>query len=86
MDIPHIEIVRETIGSQAVEALRAIFESRKGTPPSVPVQRFRADHEEWIHTLDTLEGKYSLIERSRECTDYLIRPYALPLIGTSESN
>ena len=86
MDIPHIEIVRETIGSQAVEALRAIFESRKGTPPSVPVQRFRADHEEWINTLDTLEGKYSLIERSRECTDYLIRPYALPLIGTSESD
>lgn len=86
MDIPHIEIVRETIGSQAVEALRALFESRKGTPPSVPVQRFRADHEEWINTLDTLEGKYSLIERSRECTDYLIRPYALPLIGTSEAD
>jgi hypothetical protein len=78
--------VQNTIGSQAVEVLRAIFESRKGTPPSVPVQRFRADHEEWINTLDALEGTYSLIERSRECTDYLIRPYALPLIGNSESD
>lgn len=86
MDIPHVEIVKEAIGSQAVEALQAIFESRKGKPPSVPTQRFRADHEEWINTLDILEGTYSLIERSRECTDYLIRPYALPLIGTSESD
>jgi len=84
--IPHVEIVQNSIGAQAVEALRAIFESRKGEPPSVPIQRFRADHEEWISTLDILEGTYSLIERSRECTDYLIRPYALPLIGTSESD
>lgn len=85
MDIPHVELVKETIGSQAVEVLRAIFESRKGEPPSVPMQRFRADHDEWFNTLEALEGRYSLIERSRECKDYLIRPYALPLIGTSES-
>lgn len=78
--------MKETIGSQAVEVLRSIFEYRKGEPPSVPIQRFRADHEEWINTLDILEGKYSLIERSRESTDYLIRPYALPLIGTSEAD
>lgn len=86
MHIPHIDIVKAAIGSQAIEALRKIFESRKGKPPLVPIQRFRADHEEWIRTLDSLEGKYSLITRSKECTDYLIRPYALPLIGTSESD
>lgn len=86
MDIPHVEIVKETIGHQAVDALRAIFESRKGTPPSVPIQRFRADNEEWIGALDLLEGTYALIERSRESTEYLIRPYALPLIGTSASD
>ena len=85
MNIPYLEIVKETIGAQALDALRAIFEDRKGKPPSVPIQRFRADHEEWINTLDILVGTYSLIERSRECTEYLIRPYALPLIGTSES-
>lgn len=85
MDIPYVEIVKDTIGSQAVDALRVIFESRKGESPSVPVQRFRADHDEWINTLDMLEGTYSLIERSRESTEYIIRPYALPLIGTSES-
>ena len=86
MDILHVETVKEAIGSQAVEVLRKIFESRKGEPPSVPIQRFRADHEEWISTLDILEGTYSLIERSRECADYLIRPYALPLIDSSESD
>ncbi|MBU2987344.1 DUF4145 domain-containing protein [Saccharophagus degradans] len=86
VDILHVETVKEAIGSQAVEALRKIFESRKGEPPSVPIQRFRADHEEWIEVLDILEGTYSLIERSSEYTDYLIRPYALPLIGTSEAD
>lgn len=86
VDIPYVEVVKETIGHQAVEALRAIFESRKGEPPSVPIQRFRADHEEWISTLDMLEGTYSLIERSREGAEYLLRPYALPLIGSSESS
>ena len=85
MDIPHVELVKETIGSQAIEVLRTVFECRKGEPPSVPIQRFRADHDEWINTLDALEGKYSLLERSGKCNDYLIRPYALPLIGTSES-
>ncbi|MEW8184697.1 MAG: DUF4145 domain-containing protein [Candidatus Thiodiazotropha endolucinida] len=85
MDIPHVEMVKEAIGSQAVEALREIFESRKGEPPAVHVQRFRADHETWIGALDILEGTYSLIERSRESSEYLIRPYALPLIGTPES-
>lgn len=86
MDIPYVEIVKEAIGHQAVDALRVIFESRKGEPPSVPIQRFRADHDEWISTLDMLEGTYSLIERSRECAEYVIRPYSLPLIGTSESD
>jgi hypothetical protein len=81
-----VQLVKETIGSQSVEVLRAIFERRKGEPPSVPIQRFRADHGEWIKTLDILEGKYSLIERSRQSTDYLIRPYAMPLIGTSEAD
>lgn len=86
MDIPHVDTVKEAIGSQAVEILREIFNSRKGEPPSVPILRFRADHEEWINTLDLLEGTHSLISRSRECKDYLIRPYALPLIETSESD
>lgn len=86
MDIHHVELVKEAIGFQAVEALRTIFESRKGKPPSVSIQSFRAEHEKWINTLDLLEGKYSLIERSRECTEYLIRPYALPLVGTSASD
>ena len=86
MDIPHVEIVKDAIGDKALEALRKIFEDRKGEPPSVPIKRFRADHEEWINTLDVLNGTYSLIERSRECTEYLIRPYALPLIDTDESN
>ncbi|MEW8332005.1 MAG: DUF4145 domain-containing protein [Candidatus Thiodiazotropha endolucinida] len=85
IDIPHVELVKEVIGSQAVEVLRAIYENSKGEPPSVSIQRFRADHDEWINVLDALEGKHSLIERSRECDEYLIRPYALPLIGTSES-
>ncbi|MEW8348461.1 MAG: DUF4145 domain-containing protein [Candidatus Thiodiazotropha taylori] len=86
MDILHVETVKKAIGSQAVEVLRKVFESRKGKPPSVPIQRFRADHEEWISTLDILEGTYSLIGRSRESADYIIRPYALPLIGSSESD
>jgi hypothetical protein len=30
LDIPYVEVVKETIGHQAVDALRAIFESRKG--------------------------------------------------------
>lgn len=85
MNIPHVELVKEAIGSQAIEVLRAIFENRTGQPPSVPIQRFRADHEEWLNTLDALEVRYSLIERSRDCKNYLLRPYALPLIGTSES-
>ena len=45
VDIPYVEIVKEAIGHQAVDALRVIFESRKGEPPSVPIQRFRADHD-----------------------------------------
>lgn len=86
MDISHVDVVKEAIGSQAVEVLQAMFEIRKGEPPSVPVQRFRADHAEWINTLDVLEGRHSLIERSRECGEYLIRPYALPLIGSQASD
>ena len=83
--IPHVDLVNDVIGSQAVEVLREMFENRKGEPPSVPVQRFRADHAEWLNALDELENKHSLIERTRECKEYLIRPYALPLIGIPES-
>lgn len=85
MNISHVETVKKTIGFQAIEALKKIFERRKGEPPSVPIQRFRADHDQWLSVLDALESKYSLIERNRECTDYLVRPYALPLIATPES-
>lgn len=85
MDIPHVNLVKEAIGIQTAEALRVLFESRKGEPPSVPVLRFRADHDEWLNALDALENRHSLIERSRDCKNYLIRPYALPLIGTPES-
>jgi hypothetical protein len=85
MDIPHVDLVTGVIGSQAVEVLRELFENRKGEPPSVPAQRFRADHAEWLTELDELEGRHSLIERTRDCKEYLIRPYALPLIGTPQS-
>ncbi|WP_075186529.1 DUF4145 domain-containing protein [Teredinibacter haidensis] len=85
MFIQYVDVVKEVIGSQSIEVLREMFERRKGEPPSIPVQRFRADHAEWLNTLDELENKYSLIERTRECNEYLIRPYALPLIDTQES-
>lgn len=85
MDILHVGLVKDVIGSKAIEVLRQMFKSRDGEPPSVPVQRFRADHAEWLNALDELENRYSLIERTRECKEYLIRPYALPLIGTPES-
>lgn len=85
MDIPHVDLVKDIIGSQAVEILREMFESRKGEPPSVPIQRFRADHDDRLNILDKLESGYSLIQRTRDCKEYLIRPYALPLIGTPET-
>ena len=86
MEIPHVDIVKRSIGGKAIDALREIFKCRKDEPPSVPIQRFRADNEFLIEALDILEGKYSLIERTNDCNNYLIRPYALPLICTSESD
>lgn len=85
MDIPYVDLVKGVIGSQAVEVLREMFENRKGEPPSVPTQRFRANHAEWLTELDELENRHSLIKRTRDCKGYLIRPYALPLIGTPQS-
>jgi hypothetical protein len=85
MDIPHVDLVKGVIGSQAVEVLREMFESLKGEPPSVPVQRFRADHAESLNELDELENRHSLIERTSDGKEYLVRPYALPLIGTPQS-
>lgn len=80
MDVPHVEIVKKKIGNDAVEALQQLYTSAEGMPPSVPVERFRADYHQWLDVLDDLEYRHSLIERNADGARYLLRSYALPLV------
>lgn len=80
MEVPHTTIVKERVGKEAIAALEALFVAATGTPPAVPVVRFRADHPEWFDVLDILCSAHQLIERSHDGKSYLIRSYALPLI------
>lgn len=77
---PYAKIVKDELGSPSVEALTSLFKNTVGTPPSVQVDRFRADNSNWFDILDELEHGKSLIERSRDGADYILRSYALLLI------
>jgi hypothetical protein len=86
VNVPHVATVRKNLGNNALDVLTALFMSREGNPPSVPILRFRADNELWIDTLNELENSYSLVERSTDSKNYIVRPYALPLIKNLESD
>lgn len=83
--IPHVDAVKEILGVAAIEALTELFKVGVGSPASVPIDRFRADNQQWIEVLDDLERNKSLIERTKDCRNYLIRSYALPLIEDSKA-
>lgn len=84
MKVPHVDTVKEKLGEKALSALKALFTSAKGQPPSVPVERFRADHHQWLDVLNDLEHRHSFIERDHDGKSYLLRSYALPLIDDAE--
>ncbi len=81
MKISHVELVKQKLGADAIAALQALFCATAGSPPSIPVARFRADHQAWLDVLDDIEHRHSFVERTTDGKRYLIRSYALPLIG-----
>lgn len=80
INVPHVKVVKDILGATAIEVLKALFNNVSGTPPTIKADRFRADNPYWLDVLDELENKKSLIERTRDGNDYIVRCYSLPLI------
>lgn len=85
MKVEHVKFVKEKLGTEAIQVLRALFEEAKDQPPSVPTERFRSDNHKWLDLLDNLEYRQSLIKRDSKGKNYLITGYALPLIDVADS-
>lgn len=84
--LKHVDQVSEAIGPEGITVLKFLFnESDRGK--SIPVQRFRADHPEWISTIDKLEVSQLFLERDQSTeANYRIKVFALPLISSDAAN
>jgi len=83
----HTSTVKESLGKETIEVLISIFDHSKGSPPSVPAKRFRADNPNWIGLIDKLSYDSGLIECGRNGGDTCrVSCYALPLIDSPKAN
>jgi hypothetical protein len=80
MRVPDLERVRAAIGDARIEVLTDVFRQSIGSPPGVPIARYRADHRQWLDILDRLESEQLFLKRSKSGTEYQIRVYGLPII------
>jgi hypothetical protein len=80
MTIAHVDTVRTAIGEQKVLVLADIFKNCKGTPPQVHAARYRADHPQWLNTIDELANTQTFLQRDRNGANYRLSVYALPII------
>jgi hypothetical protein len=80
MKVPHLAAARKYLGANA-KVLNNLFEVATGTPPGVRVDRYRADHPDWIDALDRLESSQNFLGRQRANGElYYLRVFALPLL------
>ena len=84
MDINHVSKVKEAVGVEGIGVLSEIF-NKTQLPSGVPVQRFRADHPKWIPAIDRVETSGVLLERIKNSTEYRVKLFALPLIGSQHA-
>jgi len=80
MKIAHVQAAKKYLGEN-IKVVADLFRASRGSPPSIPVQRYRADHPEWIDALDRLETTQNFLGRLRDNNNsYYIRVYALPVL------
>ena len=70
---------------ETLSVLTSLFESLSGQPPTVGRDRFRADHHQWLDSLDAFEHKHQFLKRTEDGQSYMLNPYALPLIGVARA-
>ena len=73
-------IRRALFSEEELSALTSLFEALSGEPPAVYADRFRADHCQWIQSLNDFEHKHQFLKRTKDGQSYLFNPYALPLV------
>jgi len=83
--VPHVDVVKESLGEAAIQALSLVFDNSNGLPPSTHSARFRADHPELMDRLDILAGDGLFLKWDNSHTSYRISCYALPLIGSTHA-
>ena len=74
-----------SFSSEARSVLTSLFESLSGQPPTVERARFRADHHQWLDSLDAFEHKHQFLKRTEDGQSYMLNPYALPLIDVARA-
>ena len=80
--IPHVDIVKASLGDAAIQALLLVFSESSGIPPVTPDARFRADHPELMEVLNTLGWSGFLLKQDHAKGHYRVSGYALPLIDS----
>lgn len=83
--VPHVDIVKASLGETTIQVLSIIFANSSGVPPSTPLTRFRADHPELMDELNKLGWSGFFLKRDEVKDKYRISGYALPLIDSSDA-
>lgn len=82
MNRKRIATVKKLIGDQKIKVLGDIFKNSVGIPPGVKVDRYRANHSDWLDILDRLESEQNFLSRQqRDAGRYQIRVFALSIIN-----
>lgn len=85
LSVPHVDVVKESLGEAAIQALSLVFANSSGIPPSTPSARLRADHSHLMDTLDRLGWDGTFLKRNDTNTTYRVSGFALPLIDSSHA-
>lgn len=83
--VPHVDVVKDSLGEAAIQALSLVFANSSGMPPSTPSARLRADHPHLMDTLDRLGWDGTFLKRNDTATTYRVSGFALPLIDSSHA-
>ena len=80
MKVDNIQKVQSLFSMTDSDVITSLFQSSSGEPPVIHADRFRADHHQWLDTLDAFEHRLHFIKRTKDGQYYTISPYALPLV------
>lgn len=80
--VPHVDIVKASLGDAAIQALSLVFSQSSGLAPGTHDARFRADHPTMMDVLDKLGLDGFFLKKDHAKSTYRVSGYALPLIDS----